>query len=196
MNPGAITTANAIVCNLQNHLLFWFSQNNFIMALNSFLQLTGAIQGDIKGSVTQKGREGKILVIAFEHEVQSPRDVATGQATGKRTHKPFTITKEIDKSTPLLYTALTTNETITSWELQCFAPKSSRSSGSGLEVNHYTVRLTNANIIDIRSIMLNNKVPENIKMPLMEEVGFVYEKIEWTWVDGGIIATDDWTSIS
>ena len=42
--------------------------------------------------------------------------------------------------------------------------------------------------------MLNNKVPENIKMPLMEEVGFVYEKIEWTWVDGGITATDDWTS--
>ena len=161
------------------------------MALNSLLRLRGEMQGDITGGVTQKGREGSIMVIAFDHEVRSPRDVATGQATGKRMHKPFTITKEIDKSTPLLYTAMTSNETIISWELQCFAAKS-----SGTEVNHYTVRLTNAKIIDIRSIMLNNKVPENIKMPLMEEVGFVYEKIEWTWVDGGIIATDDWTSIS
>ena len=159
------------------------------MALNSYLQLKGQIQGDIKGSVTQKGREGKIMVIAFNHEVQSPRDVATGQATGKRMHKPFVITKEIDKSSPLLYTALVNNENITSWELQCFA-----ASNRGVEVNNYTVRLTNANIIDIRSIMLNNKVPENVKMPLMEEVGFVYEKIEWTWVDGGITATDDWSS--
>jgi type VI secretion system secreted protein Hcp len=177
------------VCNLQNHLLFCSSLNKFIMALNSFLQLKGAKQGDIKGSVTQKGREGKIMVIAFVHEVQSPRDPASGQATGKRTHKPFMITKEIDQSSPLLYTALTNNENITSWELQCFATK-----GTGVEVNHYTVRLTNAKVVDIRSIMLNNKVTENLKMPLMEEVGFVYEKIEWTWVAGGITATDDWIS--
>ena len=86
---------------------------------------------------------------------------------------------------------MTTNEIIISWELQCFAAKS-----TGSEVNHYTVRLTNATIIDIRSIMLNNKVPENLKMPLMEEVGFVYEKIEWTWVDGGITATDNWSTLS
>jgi type VI secretion system secreted protein Hcp len=163
------------------------------MALNAYLQLKGQKQGDIKGSVTQKGREGKIMVIAFNHEVQSPRDVSTGQATGKRQHKPFVIIKEIDKSSPLLYTALTNNENIISWELQCFA---ARSTTAGLEVNHYTIKLTNAKLVDIRSVMLNNKVPENIKMPLMEEVGFVYEKIEWTWVDGGITATDDWTSIS
>lgn len=31
----------------------------------------------------------------------SPRDSASWLATGKRQHKPFTITKEIDKSTPL-----------------------------------------------------------------------------------------------
>ncbi len=159
------------------------------MALNSFLKLIGQIQGDIKGSVTQKGREGKIMVIAFNHEVQSPRDASSGQATGKRLHHPFVITKEIDKSTPLLYQALTTNETITNWELQCFAVKS-----TGQEVNNYTVKITNANISDIKSIMLNNKVPENAKMPIMEEVSFVYEKIEWLWVDGGITATDNWAS--
>ena len=159
------------------------------MALNSYLQLKGQKQGDINGSVTQKGREGKIMVMAFNHEVLSPRDVATGQATGKRMHKPFVITKEIDKSSPLLYTALVSNENIISWELQCFA-----AARTGAEVNHYTVRLSNANIVDIRSFMLNNKVPENVKMPLMEEVGFVYEKIEWIWVDGGITASDEWES--
>jgi type VI secretion system secreted protein Hcp len=33
------------------------------MALNAYLKLRGQKQGEIKGSVTQKGREGKILVI-------------------------------------------------------------------------------------------------------------------------------------
>lgn len=34
--------------------------------------------------------------------VEAPRDAASGQATGKRQHKPFTITKEWDASTPSL----------------------------------------------------------------------------------------------
>ena len=34
------------------------------MALNAYLKLKGQKQGEIKGSVTQKGREGKIMVIA------------------------------------------------------------------------------------------------------------------------------------
>ena len=28
----------------------------------------------------------------------------------------------------------------------------------------------------------------------MEEVSFTYKKIEWTFVDGGILAEDDWTA--
>ncbi len=27
-----------------------------------------------------------------------------------------------------------------------------------------------------------------------EEVAFTYQKIEWTWMDGGITAMDDWES--
>ncbi len=34
--------------------------------------------------------------------VTSPRDAASGLPTGKRMHKPLTITKELDKTTPLL----------------------------------------------------------------------------------------------
>jgi type VI secretion system (T6SS) effector Hcp len=35
-----------------------------------------------------------------EEGVVSPRDPASGLPTGKRMHKPFVITKEIDKSSP------------------------------------------------------------------------------------------------
>jgi len=40
--------------------------------------------------------------IAFEQEIVSPRDAASGLPTGKRQHKPFVITKELDKSSPVL----------------------------------------------------------------------------------------------
>lgn len=39
---------------------------------------------------------------AYQFEVQAPKDRASGQASGKRMHKPLTITKEFDKSTPML----------------------------------------------------------------------------------------------
>ena len=157
------------------------------MALNAYLKLKGQTQGEIKGSVTQKGRENKIMVIAVSHEIVSPRDPASGLPTGKRMHKPLLITKEIDKSSPLLYNVLTNNENITEWELQFWRP-----STTGAEQQHYTIKLTNANIASIHMRMLNNKNPELMKYETFEEVQFTYQKIEWTWTDGGITADDDW----
>ncbi len=42
---------------------------------------------------------------ALSHVIISPRDPASGLSTGKRMHKPFVITKELDKSSPLLATS-------------------------------------------------------------------------------------------
>jgi type VI secretion system secreted protein Hcp len=159
------------------------------MALNSYLSLKGQKQGDIKGSVTQKGREGKIQVIATSHEIVSPRDAASGLPTGKRMHKPFVITKELDKSSPLLFNLLVNNENISSWELQYWRP-----SVTGAEQQYYTVKLTNANVASISQRMPNNKHPELMKFETYEEIAFTYQKIEWVWVDGGITAMDDWES--
>jgi len=157
------------------------------MALNAYLSLKGQKQGEIKGSVTQKGRENKIMVIAVSHEVISPRDPASGLPTGKRMHKPFVITKELDKASPLLLNILTNNENITEWELQFWRP-----SATGSEQQHYTIKLTNANIASVNFRMANNKHPELMKFAEYEEIAFTYQKIEWTWVDGGITALDDW----
>ncbi|HEB50668.1 MAG TPA: type VI secretion system tube protein Hcp [Desulfobulbus sp.] len=157
------------------------------MALNAYLKLTAESTGEIKGSVTQTGREDSIMVIAVEHEIVSPRDAASGLPTGKRQHKALVITKEVDKSSPLLYTVLVNNENITSWELRFWQP-----SASGQEVQHYTIQLENASISGIRMEMLNNKYPENMAHKEREHVSFTYQKIIWTWEDGGITAQDDW----
>jgi type VI secretion system secreted protein Hcp len=157
------------------------------MALNAYLKLKGQKSGEIKGSVTQKGRENKIAVIAVSHDIISPRDAASGLPTGKRMHKPFVITKELDKSTPLLYNVLVNNENISEWELQFW-----QNSHVGAEKQHYTVKLTNANIASIGFKMANNKHPDLMKFSEYEEVAFTYQKIEWNWIDGGITAGDDW----
>ena len=162
------------------------------MALNAYLKLKGQKQGEIKGSVTQKGREGKIMVIAVSHSIVSPRDSASGLPTGKRMHKPFVITKELDKSSPLLYNVLTNNENIKKWVLNFWTPQIKAAQGTGTEVQHYTVDLLNANIASIHFRMLNNKNPDLMKYAEFEEVSFTYQKITWTWKDGGITADDDW----
>src|SRR4051812_13146781 len=142
------------------------------MALNAYLQLKGAKQGPIEGSVTQKGREKKIMVIAVSHEIVSPRDPASGLPTGKRMHKPFVITKELDRASPKLYNALVNNENIPEWNLQFWTPQLKATTGTGQEVQHYTVTLTNANIASIAFRMANNKHSELMKFAEYEEVAF------------------------
>ena len=100
------------------------------MALNAYMRLTGDTQSEIKGSVTQAGREDSIMVIGMSHACISPRDAASGNATGKRQHKPVVITKEIDKSTPLLASVLYNNENISAWELRFWQPSPSACCGS------------------------------------------------------------------
>jgi type VI secretion system secreted protein Hcp len=114
------------------------------MALNAYLSIVAQKQGPIRGSVTQKGREGKILVIGVMHEIVCPRDPASGLPTGKRIHKPFTLLKELDRSTPQLFSVLCHNENIPSFELQFWQP-----SPTGVERQHYSVRITNENITSI-----------------------------------------------
>ncbi len=161
------------------------------MALNAYLKITASKQGIIKGSCIQKGKEGLIEIIAFDHEIISPRDAATGQATGRRQHKPLVITKELDKSTTALSKALIQNEALTSFELKFYAPnKMGTAGGQGTQVNHFTIRLKNASVVGIRTIMPNNKNPELSKYAEYEECSFVYEEIEWVWTDGGLTTND------
>jgi len=154
-------------------------------ALNAYLTLKGEKQGVIQGGVTQKGRENKILLIAYNHEIKVPVDVATGQTAGRRQHGLFTITKEVDRSSPLLYQALATNEAFPQFELQCW-----RATPTGLEQQHYTIKLTNARVVGIRQQMPNTANPDLKRYETYEEVSFSYQTITWTWTEGGITATD------
>lgn len=72
--------------------------------------------GDIKGESTAKGHEGEIEILSWSFGTSpagtgpstaagrsaAGSDQSAGQPTGKRQHKPITITKSVDKATPML----------------------------------------------------------------------------------------------
>ena len=162
------------------------------MAMMAYADFVGQKSGHIDGSVTQKGREKTVAVIAVSHSIISPRDPQSGLPTGQRMHKPYVITKELDKATPILYNILCTNENISSATFKFWTPQLKAASGVGSEVQHFTVKLTNANIASYDFRMANIRHADLVKFAEYEEVALTYQKIEWTWNDGGITAGDDW----
>ena len=161
-------------------------------ALMAYLSIKGQKQGNFMGGITQKGREGKIGVIAVDHDISSPRDPRSGLPTGRRMHRPVKVTIELDRAAPLIYNALSTNENLPEVTLDFWTPQLKAGTGVGTEVQHYTIKLINATISDVHFIMPNVRVAESARLPEMIEVSFTYQKVEWIWKDGGIIATDDW----
>jgi type VI secretion system secreted protein Hcp len=157
------------------------------MALGAYLTILPERHPPVRGSVTQKGREGKIMVHAVSHSIVAPRDPASGKPTGKRAHKPLTCTKDLDQSSPVLYALLTGNENIREALLEFWT-----TSPTGVEKQHYTVRLVNATISGITFRLPNTRNPRLAKLPELEEVSFTYQSIEWTWNEGNITAVDNW----
>lgn len=162
------------------------------MTYNAYLTAVGQKQGAIKGSVTDKGKEDSILVRSFTDQVITPRDAASGLPTGRRQHQPIVIVKEIDKSSPALWNALVNNETLTTWVLRVWLS----GAGTAPEKEIYTIALTNASISSISELMADNSIPANSAFPYRQQVSFTYQKIQWTWTDGGLAAIDSWEAVA
>jgi type VI secretion system secreted protein Hcp len=157
------------------------------MPMPCYLIAEGENQGKIEGSVKVKGHEGKILIQAVDHTIEIPKSPQTGLPTGKRIHMPMRVTKEIDKSSPKLFQALTSGEQFKSVSLEFY-----RISAKGTEEKYYTVKLTKAILTNMKSWTPNCLNPENRQMGHMEDVSFTYEKIQWTFEPDGIEAEDNW----
>jgi len=117
------------------------------MANPIYIWYKGVTQGPIEGFGSwageddQKGKEGSSLVLSLTHEVTSPRDSATGLASGRRIHQPLTITKRIDKASPKLYMALTKNEQLSEVTVKWFRVVQA---GGGGQEHYFTTQLFGA----------------------------------------------------
>lgn len=148
-----------------------------IAAENVYLNLK-ANGSDIQGesTVTSMGRANSIECMAFEFAVEINRTGAT--ATGRRTYEPIRFVKRIDKSSPLLYKALTQNEVVEG-KFRFFRP----SPNDGTTQHFYTIEFKNGRIASVRNLVDNLARPN---LAPTEEVTIVFQSITWTYEIGGI----------
>jgi type VI secretion system secreted protein Hcp len=157
------------------------------MALDAALKIVGQAQGAIRGLLTgPSGHEGEIRVAALDHLLVSPRDAATGQATGRRVHGELTVTKELDPSTPKLLSAWVRNEKLTTWKLDLLGVDA-----AGRSVVAYTIELVDAAVSRVELVMPSTFDPASRNVPAHEKVSFVYAGITWTW-GTSVTASDRW----
>lgn len=165
-----------------------------VQADTIYFSVKGAKLGQFKGEAPQPKLQDKMIGVRFLHEVTSPRDISTGQISGRRQHKPMVITKEWGAASPQLFQALVTNEVLTEVLIDFVGtdPK------SGQELLTHRIRLNNASITNIQYRMDEaagsaagaKNFPASGQRHL-EDISFVFQRIEMEDLIGKTMAVDD-----
>lgn len=147
-----------------------------------YVKVVGKKQGTFKGDgLLAKGHTDQMLALTFDYGLLSPRDLATGQASGKRQHKPVVITKEWGPSMPQFLVAVGTNEQLTKVTMEFWD-----TTVKGVQRLHFVVTLTNASVSEVKQRLANDL--------LTEDIAFTFQKIQVEDKIGGTIFQDDWSA--
>ncbi|MDC9591377.1 Hcp family type VI secretion system effector [Xenorhabdus sp. XENO-10] len=154
------------------------------MANIIYLKLQGNKQGlissgcstiDSIGNKFQKGHEDEILVNELSSNLSMHQNV---------NFQPIDIRKPIDKSSPLLSQALTSNELLT---CEFFFYRTSMS--GGLEL-YYKIKLTEAALVNI-NFFCPNSITHNDAQP-EESLSIKFKSITWEHVTAGTSSYSIW----
>ena len=157
------------------------------MAYEFYMTVNGTKQGTFKGESLRERHEGKISCLAFHYNVKSPRDSASGQASGKRTHQPVSFVKTWGPATPQFLQALSTNEVLKSVLFEFL-----RTNPNGEEYVFHTVQLTNATVSEIDQYVGDDTQDQSHAAHELERISLTFQKIEIENKDGKTMALDDW----
>lgn len=157
------------------------------MAIPVHLWLKDEGGADIVGSSDVSGRVGSIEVLSLAHGVHTPADSNTGRLMGTRSHRPVTIEKEIDKSTPILYRAVAKGETLQAAELKFY-----RINEGGSEELYFEMKMKNVKVVSVSPRVPNIKEQAGAMRNHFEIIEFMYEEVQWLYLDGNIAFKDGW----
>jgi type VI secretion system secreted protein Hcp len=153
-----------------------------------FLKANGVdIQGE--STVTSLDRESSIECLEYRDSVAVQTEAGSHLSLGRRNYGPIKIKKVIDRSTPLLFKALTNNEEIEA-EFRFYRPNPA---GDGTTQQFFTVEIRRARISTIERVNPNPYDVMDTSHPAYEVVGFVFGSITITYEDGGITHQDTWS---
>jgi type VI secretion system secreted protein Hcp len=147
-----------------------------------FVAAKGKKLGALKGESTRKGTEHQFAALSLDYELSSPRDLATGQATGKRRHSPVSIVKEWGAASPQLFQALVGNEVLEAVDIDCHGTLE-----DGKTAIVHKLKLSNASVASILQSGGGDAGPREL-----ETVAFTFGKIEQLTPDGAVLASDSW----
>jgi type VI secretion system secreted protein Hcp len=158
------------------------------MAFTAYISIKGQKQGQFAGDGSDKHNANRIRMVGFWFSGESPRDVATGQASGKRQYHPILIRKSWGEASPQTYQAFATNEILTSVLIEFIA-----TNPQGLDQVDHSFSLTNASISAVRE--LTESTPPTYDSEDLEELSFTFQKIEIKDKSGKVFV-DNWTAVS
>jgi type VI secretion system secreted protein Hcp len=153
---------------------------------NIYCVVMGAQQGTFHTDPVGP-KSTQIPVLFLTQGISTPYSSASGQATGKQSHSPLTITKALDASSVQFFVAAVTNERLQSVKCSFY-----RQSNEGLRP-YFQITLTNAVIVEYKNS--GDGVNGDTHSDEHERISFTYQKIALTDLDSGMSATDDWNAI-
>jgi type VI secretion system secreted protein Hcp len=112
------------------------------------------------------------------YEVEVARDAASGLPTGKRQHKPFTITKPVDKSTAMLLGALKNRTRFPEVLIEVGTSGKTRDPV-------YSITLHGVQVVSAKLPAKKSQVP-------VEEIAIVFEEIRFEYTESGTTHEDSW----
>jgi type VI secretion system Hcp family effector len=171
-------------------------------SVDFFLRIEGSKQGQFRGAGTTGERlpcsqfkfqtsEATSTSSATAREAQTgkatgnaaPRDVATGQVSGKRMHGLITIVREVDKASPMFAKAVSTGEILNSVDLEFV-----HNGDSPKPQIYKTLHMTNVMVTSIKPMSSGGDRP-------MESITFTADiaNIVAKDINGNKTSMDDWS---
>ena len=131
-------------------------------------------------------REGTNELFSVTHEFRSAIDPATGlpDPRGRPQHSPIVVSKLVDQSTTGFYQTLAVGQVLDAVIIDFYGPQQ-----EGRDVLFFTIELARASIVSIEVEHDSEKYPDN---EIRERVGFVYERITWTFHETGASTSATW----
>ncbi|MCU1760773.1 Hcp family type VI secretion system effector [Pseudomonas sp. 14P_8.1_Bac3] len=144
------------------------------MANHGYMTIKGKVQGlisagcstqDSIGNKYQAVHTDEIMVLSYSHNIANIGNI------NRSTHNPIIITKNVDKSSPLLAQALSNRE-----EINCTI-SFYRVSSFGMQEKFYTISIDGGVIVDL-TLEMPHVVLQNDAEP-QEQVAIRYREIAW-----------------
>jgi type VI secretion system Hcp family effector len=149
-----------------------------VLKPNMFIRVMGAKTGKVKGewdtaSTGSHAHEvGDIQILSWSWGVRSPTDTWQKTPTGRRQYLELRVRKRVDTSTPVLYSVLSTNESLTWVKLLVFK------AGASLEDAPYLALL----ISDARVTSMSTSPGEGAEThELFDQMTLAFRKVRMSY---------------